>query len=472
LLDMELIGRSDEKYELERILTSTKSEFAVVYGRRRIGKTFLIRKYFEEKFSLHFTGMNGVTKHEQIDNFYNEYFKHYKLPRGQKKAINWMGAFQHLIYSLERNNRAKKVIFIDELPWIATPQSKFIAALDHFWNHWASLRSDVVLIVCGSAATWMINNILKNKGGLHNRVTRRIKLNPFTLHETELFLKHKKFKMSRYEIVKLYMSLGGIPFYLDLLDNKYSVSQNIDRLCFSKNGALRNEFNELYASLFKKPQLHIKIVQSLGTKSKGMNRLELLKHAKLANAGSTTRILEELEESGFITKYHQFGKISRDSIYQLTDFFTLFHFKFIQKSNPLDKNIWLNKLDHPSQRAWSGYTYEMVCLQHIEQIKKALGISGIMSYSSTWQSKEAQIDLLIDRQDNVVNLCEMKFSTEKFMIDKRYFEVLQNKVACIRKELKKTKSIHLVMMTTYGLEASKYNDSIVAHSLNMEILFD
>jgi uncharacterized protein len=469
---MELIGRIDEKHELERILKSSKSEFVAVYGRRRIGKTYLIKNYFDEKFSFYMSGQNAVSLQVQIDNFYTELLKQYKLPKREKQATSWMGAFQHLIYCLERNNRAKKVVFIDELPWFATQNSNFLAALDHFWNHWASQRSDIVLIICGSAATWIINNILKNKGGLHNRVTRRIKLNPFTLRETELFLKRKRFNLSHYEIVKLYMCLGGIPFYLDLLDHGFSISQNIDRLCFSKNGALRGEFNELYSSLFTNSSMHVKLVQVLGTKSKGMSRLELLRLTKLPNAGSTTRVLNELEESGFISKYNQFGKISRDAIYQLTDFFTLFHFKFIQNSSTLDKNIWLKKIDQPSQRAWSGYTYEMVCMQHIEQIKTALGISGIESYSSTWQSKEVQIDLLIDRQDNVVNLCEIKFSTEKFLIDKRYFEVLQNKVACIRRELKKMKSIHLIMMTTYGLESSKYNDNIVVHSLTMDKLFE
>jgi uncharacterized protein len=468
---MEIIGRIEEIKEFQQILASEKSEFLAVFGRRRIGKTFLVRQYFKDQFSLYLTGLENGTKQKQLDNFYNVLLPNFTLKKNDKKATNWLDAFQHLQQYLAKEKKKKKVIFLDELPWLATAKSDFMLALDNFWNHWASARTDIVLIVCGSAASWIIENVLQNKGGLHNRVTRRMKLLPFTLKETELFLKKRKFNVTQYEIAKLYMCLGGIPFYLDLLDNKISLAQNIDKLCFTPKGALRDEFNELYKSLFKDATKHIDIIKTLALKAKGLQRTEILQLAKLPNAGSTTRILDELEESGFITKYQNYGKQTKDAIYQLTDYFTLFHFKFIAKSSVLDTGIWLKQLDTPKQKVWSGFTFELLCLHHIQNIKAKLGISGIETHSTVWQNKYAQIDLVIDRRDNVISICEIKFSKEKFLIDKKYFENLQNKIAQLRYEAKATKSLQMVMLTTFGLAPSKYNNAIIQQSITLQDLF-
>jgi uncharacterized protein len=468
---MNIIGRIEEQQEFKRIMASQKSEFVTVFGRRRIGKTFLVREYFNDAFALHVTGLNKVNKSKQIDNFYMQLLKKHTLKKSQKQATDWFGVFEHVVEYLEKQKTKKKVIFLDELPWMATAQSNFLPALENFWNHWASGRKDVVLIVCGSAASWIFKNILRNKGGLHNRVTRRLQLLPFTLAETELFLKKKKFNVSRYEVAKLYMSFGGIPFYLDLLDSEFSLTQNVDRLCFTRNAILRNEFDELYKSLFKNPNNHILIVKIMGQKARGMSRLEILKASKLSNAGSTTRILEELEQSGFITKHNNFNKNSRDAIYQLTDYFTLFHFKFISKVSTLDKNTWLKKIDNPETRTWSGFTFELICMHHVENIKKALGITGIETNTTTWQSKNAQIDLLIDRRDNVITICEMKYSLEPFLINKKYFENLQNKVAALRTDIPMSKSIQVILVTTFGLVKTKYNSLIVNNTVTLEHLF-
>jgi uncharacterized protein len=468
---MEIIGRQAEKYEFQRIMSSSKSEFVTVFGRRRIGKTFLVREYFKDQFALHVTGLNKKNKKIQIDNFYTQLLKKYSLPKKDAPATDWFGVFEHLIAYLEKLKTKKKVIFLDELPWMATAQSNFLPALENFWNHWASGRRDIVLIVCGSAASWMIKNILSNKGGLHNRVTQRMKLLPFTLKETEMFLKKKRINVTRYEIVNLYMSLGGIPFYLDLLDNNYSIAQNIDKLCFTANGALHGEFNELYASLFKKPMNHIKIIKILGLKAKGMSRLQIMQQAKLSNGGSITRILEELEESGFITKFTHFGRTTRDAVYQLTDYFTLFHFKFIAKATMLDTGSWLKKIEHPTARTWSGFTFELVCMHHVHNIKVQLGIAGIDTKTTVWQNAQAQIDLLIDRADNVLTICEIKFSKAPFLIDKKTYENLQNKATVIQQEIPNFKSIQIVMVCTFGLQKSKYNGLFGNNVVTLDHLF-
>ncbi len=324
------------------------------------------------------------------------------------------------------------VIFIDELPWFDTRNSNFIQGLEHFWNSWASARNNILLIVCGSATSWMTSKLINNKGGLHNRITKKIRLEPFTLNECEQFLQAKNIALDRYQIVQLYMSLGGIPYYLDAVGTGLSAMQNIEKICFTENGLLNSEFVNLYRSLFTNHHRHLSLVNVLAKKSMGLTRDELIKLTGLANAGSTTRILEELEENGFIRKYIPFGRKSRNSLYQLTDFFTHFHLKFIAQNRASNQNNWLNLIDTPQYRAWSGYAFEQVCLSHLPQIKKSLGISGVHTTVSSWRSQSpgagAQIDLVIDRRDQVINLCEMKFSINSFSISKQYATELRNKV--------------------------------------------
>ncbi|MCF3110576.1 MarR family transcriptional regulator [Niabella sp. CC-SYL272] len=360
-------------------------------------------------------------------------------------------------------------MFLDELPWLDTAQSGFMPALEHFWNSWASSRTDIVLVVCGSAASWMINKLIHNKGGLHNRVTRRIKLEPFSLAECEAFLRSRNAVFDRYQVIQLYMAMGGIPFYLNQVDPGLSAAQNIDRICFSENGLLVTEFDDLYRSLFNKAEKHILVIEALSKKAKGLTRDEIITITKLPNAGSTTRILKELEESGFIRRYHSFGKKERNSLYQLSDFYSLFYLRFIV--NRRDENNWINGLDDPKHRAWSGYAFEQVCLAHIKEIKQALGISGVQTSVSSWTGEGAQIDLVIDRKDQVINLCEMKFSINNFSITKKYAEELRNKLTAFREATSTRKTLFLTLITTYGLTRNAYAGSLVQNDLNMEVLF-
>lgn len=468
---MKIIGRQYELSEFEKIKSSSKSEFVAVYGRRRVGKTFLIRHAFHNDFTFHFTGLANAKLDDQLKNFYTQLSKKHTFKKGIVPAANWLEAFEHLIDYLSKQRTKKKTIFIDELPWLATSQSKFIIALEYFWNHWASARKDIVLVVCGSAASWMIQHLLKNKGGLHNRVTNRMKVNPFTLTECESFLKHKHFSISRYEITQLYMSLGGVPFYLDMLDKSKSVAQNINHLCFSKEGPLRKEFDELYASLFKSPEKYKAVIEALSKKAKGLTRTELLKLSKLSSAGSTTRILEELEESGFISKYMSYEKNERDALYQLTDFYSNFYFKHIKKASVLDKNYWFNAMDSNAYKTWCGYAFEQVCLYHIDEIKNALGISGVSTNSASWQNKNAQIDLLIDRNDYIINICEMKFSINEFTIDKNYFSNLNRKIDEFKLASKTKKAVHLTMITANGVKKNQYSNIIMQQNINLDSLF-
>ena len=448
-----LIGRTAELKLLQSLKDRNRSDFVAVFGRRRVGKTFLIRQAFEGAFSFQLTGLAKGNFREQLTNFHAALLSQKPTGHDIPIAKTWFAAFQQLIAHLEGLPAGRKVVFLDELPWMDTPQSSFISALEHFWNSWASARSDVLLIVCGSAASWMIHSLLMNTGGLYNRVTHRIKLEPFTLAECEAYFVERGAAFNRYQLIQLYMVLGGIPFYLEQVDMGKSALQNINDLCFAPSGFMRVEFGYLFASLFKQSDRHLAVVEALALKSKGMGRDELLKKAKLANGGSTTKVLRELEESNFIRKYNAFESRSKNAVFQLTDFYTLFYLKFIYKSDTLDDYVW--GPDVPEFTAWSGYAFEQVCLQHTPQLKQALNIGGVVTRSSAWLgddgTRKAQIDLVIDRRDGVINLCEMKFSTSTFTITKAYATELREKIRLFKELTKTRKAVYLTMVTTYGL---------------------
>lgn len=471
------IGRTKELALLQRIDQSQQSEFVAVYGRRRVGKTLLIRHHYKNRIAFQLTALaQNSTIDNQLLNFYLTFDELENAKQYEEPPKNWLYAFHRLKAYLSNFSEERKVVFIDELPWLDTDDSDFMAALEHFWNSWASARDDVILIVCGSAASWMINNLINNHGGLHNRITERIHLHPFDLKEAARLLQIKNPAIGFYQIIQLYMVMGGIPFYLSAVNAGESAVQSIDRLCFSQSSLLRLEFNNLYLALFKNAERHIKIVRVLATKAKGLTRAEIIQLAKLSNGGGTTKILEELEQSGFIRKYIPFQKRKKNSLFQLVDFYTLFYLRFIEPSNPLDQNTWLTAIDHPKYRTWSGYAYEQICLYHTQAIKKSLGISGIQTHVFSWRSyKEqdnAQIDLIIDRRDHVINVCEIKFSTQPYVITKSYAANLQNKIAVFKTETGTRKAIYLTMITTYGIKDNVYWRSLVQQDLTMEVFFE
>ena len=467
-----LIGRKEELKKLKSYLTSRKSEFVAVYGRRRVGKTFLIRKAYNNRFALQLTGLANVSMKEQLSQFHAALTKH-ASPLNLQPALptDWFEAFRQLSDYLEKlPSENKKVVFLDELPWLDTRNSKFLSGLEHFWNSWASAREDIVLIVCGSAAAWMLNHLIRNRGGLHNRITDRIKLTPFTLQETEAFLHSKNAIYSRYQTLLLYMAFGGIPFYLDFIKSEKSAMQNINDLCFHTDAPFRLEYDSLYASLFKKHERHVAIIEALATKGKGLTRMEIIQRTKMKDGGGLTRLFKELEESNFIRRYKTFGKKKNEGLYQLVDLYSLFYLRFIKNTDEDDESFWLNSIETPAFFAWAGYAFEMVCLHHVPQIKKALGISGVQTAVSTWQSPKAQIDLIIDRKDQVINVCEMKFSLHPFTIDKKYDEILRNKLGHFRQATNTKKALFLTMVTTYGLVKNKYS-GLVRSEVEMGVLF-
>ncbi|MEM9888842.1 MAG: ATPase [Bacteroidota bacterium] len=420
--------------------------------------------------------MANATTEQQLFNFDTTLRKQSNLVF-DTDSKNWLVAFQRLIEHLENQSSNEKIlIFFDELSWFDTKGSDFIMGLEHFWNSWATNRKDVLLIVCGSAASWMINVLMNNNGGLHNRITQKMKLEPFNLQETAAMLLSKQCQFEQYQITQLYMVLGGIPYYLDAVEPHWSVPQNIQALLFDKSGLLKNEFFNLYRSLFRKYEIYESVVEVLSSKNEGLNRSEIIKLADIPSGGTLTKVLLNLEESGFITSYVALDNKQKNVIYRLSDYYTAFYFRFLKKGKYQGQNAWLNLIDSPTQRTWQGFAFEQICLDHVWQIKKALGISGVQSNNVTWRGstaiKSAQIDLLIDRRDQVINLCECKFSLDTFLIDKEYAEKLRSKIATFKTVSKTRKSVFLTMVTTYGTAKNQYANLLVRNEVTMNDLFE
>lgn len=481
-MERQLIGRVEELKTLKEYINSNKSEFIAVYGRRRVGKTFLIRMVANDNFSFFVTGVHKATKSDQLINFAVALQK-YSGAEHLSVQKNWILAFYELSCYLEKlSKNEKKIIFIDELPWMDTAKSGFIAALENFWNSWAALRNDIKLIVCGSATSWMINNLIRNRGGLHNRLTHRIIVEPFTLNECEAYFKAFGFAYSRKQIAECYMVMGGIPFYLSMMDKSKSLAQNIDQLFFANNAPLKGEFNDLYKALFKNASPHISVVTALATKGKGLTRKQLLEATGLTDNGAFGVVLDELEQCGFVRLYEPFGNTSvaddkrqkRDTIYQLIDFYTLFYFNFIKNNRYQDETFWTTSFNSPIHSAWSGFSFEMLCFSHLKQIKHKLGISGVQTLACSWRSRAsnngAQIDLLIDRKDETVNLCEIKYSQSEYEITKEYEDKLLNKISTFSEETATRKSLLLTLITTYGVKQNSHS-GIVQSEIILDDLF-
>ena len=470
-----LIGRDTEKAELLEAFKSEYSQFAAVYGRRRVGKTFLIRETFNYNFTFEHSGVANGNNRKQL-----RAFRDSLVEAGMEKMAipaNWMDAFGLLRQLIKQSQDAKKVVFIDEIPWMDTPRSDFLSALEFFWNAFASARKDVLLIICGSATSWIINKVLKNHGGLHNRVTCRIPLQPFTLYECEQYMRSRNISLSRYDLLELYMVFGGVPFYWSLIECGESVAQSIDRLVFSTNGKLHDEFYELYDSLFKTPEQYISVVTALGEAGAGLNREELVARCDLAGNGKTTRILNDLQECGFIKKIPTFG-LKNNATYKLIDNYTLFYMKFVRENESNDERFWSHSYLSPVRTSWVGLAFERVCFQHVPQIKKALGISGVVTNVYAWRigptadgEAGAQIDMLIDRADNMVNLCEMKFSKNEYTVTSDDADSLHHKAKRFAESVGRGKSISLTMITVKGITHTGHWSDI-HNTITAEDLFE
>ncbi len=460
-----IIGRKNEIKLLTNIYNDNKSHFVAIYGRRRIGKTFLVNEVYKETMLFHHSGIASGTLKEQLFSFTSSLKNSNHVPK--EKITNWFIAFEELKDFINSSTLERKIIFIDELSWMDTPKSDFMKALESFWNGWASLRDDIILIVCASATSWMFKKIIHNKGGLYNRLTEQIHLSQFTLKECEEYFTAKGISVNRTQILEYYMVLGGVPYYYNFISKGFSVAQNIDNMIFKNDAPLKDEFKYLFSSIFKKPEDYLKIIRALSKKKIGMTREEIIEVSKLTNSGDLSTKLEELESCGFIRKYNCFGMKTKGAMYQIIDSFVIFYYSFLEKA-PNDEFFFQNQFKTPAINTYFGFAFERVCLLHINQIKEKLGIRGVYTECNSWFCKKdddlgingSQIDLLIVRKDQVINLCEMKFSTVLYTVTDKVMASINNKINDLRIVTKTKYAIHPTIVTPIGLKENANSFSI------------
>ncbi|MBR1726840.1 MAG: ATP-binding protein [Muribaculaceae bacterium] len=471
-----LIGRERECKELQWALDSKRSEFIILYGRRRVGKTFLVRRFFNDTFCFRYVGAHRQKQDTQLQNF-REALIRYSRNSDWPELKTWHEAFLCLAEYLEHCPERRKVIFFDEMPWIDTMGSEFVDELEYFWSNWVQSRDDIVFIGCGSATSWMKDKLEDNQGGLHNRITHRIYVRPFYLCECKAYLIEHGFDWDDYQIIQCYMIFGGIPYYLSLLRPYLSLNENVDALVFALGGDMANEFNELYTALFNRADRYIEIVRLLSTKRQGYTRGEI-EQATGYSGGSLTRLLDNLERCDFIVSYAQFGNKSKLALYRLCDFYTLFYFRYVENNRTRDEQYWQHHFADRAVEVWEGFTFEEVCLRHLPHIKHGLGISGIPTESAAWrfvprkgdERKGAQIDLVIKRVDKIVHLVEMKFATNTYSISKDYAARLLERKELFSEVSGIGRGAVITMITPKGLTAGKYT-SLIHSQLTAKHLF-
>lgn len=462
-----MIGRKREIHDLNEKYAGKEAELIAVYGRRRVGKTYLIDELFKDRITFRHSGLSPIEREgggllkKQLDQFYYSL-----LSQGMedaRKPKSWLEAFFLLEkYLQDRDDGSRQLVFLDEMPWMDTPRSGFLTAFEGFWNNWGCHRKNLMVIVCGSASSWILDNLINNHGGLYNRLTFEIKLEPFTLKECEDFFRERDINMSRYDIVQSYMAVGGIPYYLGYFRKNLSLAQNIDELFFKKNAILRDEYNRLFESIFARPELMKRIVRKLSERNRGLTREELLKKTGMKDGEVFTRCMNALVESDIVIRYVPFGGRKNDVHYRLVDPLCIFWLHFKEKKAISEENFWQQNLDNQTVVSWRGIAFENVCWCHLPQIKNALGISGVSTEFSAWTKKPddergLQIDMLIIRRDDVINMCEIKYYSDDFKVDQKYYRTLLRRQTALLEEASAKTSVHSTLITTYGLVHNEYS---------------
>ena len=468
---MKIIGRREERRKLDVILRSEKPEFVVVHGRRRVGKTYLVGEHFNGRFAFRASGLARGSYAEQLAAFGERLREHgsshVESPASWIEAFSWLRELLAAEDVLRHAETGRRVVFIDEMPWFDTPRSGFKTALEYFWNGWACTQADIVLIACGSSTSWLANNLLEDAGGFYNRVTRVIDLQPFTLAECGEYFEWRNTGYSVRQVVESYMVFGGVPYYLGLQERGSSLAQNIDALLFKRGGQLIPEFDRLYSTLFRHPEPYVDIVKALARKRSGMTRTEI--SATLNMEGrALTKALRDLDQCGFTRNYRNFTKRKNGGMHQIVDPFTLFHLTFVENKR---FDSWMGFVGTPAYHAWAGLSFEMVCLIHVDEIKDSLGISGVQTSACSWRSEAvepgAQVDLLIDRRDGIINLCEMKYSEGEYAMSAAEERAIRNRLVAFRTETGTKKAVHPTLVTLEGAKRNAHYSSVVLNEVRV-----
>lgn len=485
LIMSELIGREPETKVLEQLWKSDQAELLVLYGRRRVGKTHLIRSHFSKKSTyIEFTGIRKGTFRRQLAAFVEKLSEVFYSSVPIKTPANWQEAFEMLSVGIEKLKPTQKiVVFFDELPWMVNRRSKLLQEFEYFWNTRWSLHKNIKIILCGSAASWMIDNVVNATGGLHNRLTRKILLKPFNLSTTKKFLESRGYKYTFQQVTELYMIMGGIPYYLNNLTKDKSLNQNIEIMCFSKTGTLYDEFSRLFESLFEQAEINLKLIRAIAKRRYGISREELISVVKMVSGGSFNKRIRELEAAGFIQSFVPYGREKRNIFYRVIDEYCLFYLSWIEPESAygheIAKGYWQAKYHTPHWYDWAGYSFENICIKNAEKIRQALELQYIACSIASWKfisklgekSDGAQIDLLFDRDDGVITLCEIKFSDKPYVIDKEYAKTLVKKLEVFQLRTGTQKQLMLIMIAANGLKKNLWSEDLIDGVITLEDLY-
>jgi hypothetical protein len=485
-----LIGRQAERETLSRAAAVDRAALVAIYGRRRVGKTHLVRTHLAPLAGVYFEiiGQHAAPRATQLANFKEQLestFFRYRLP----ELTSWREALSLLGDAVERaaheRPREPIVVFFDELPWMATHRSGLVPAIDYLWNARLSKLPNLVWVLCGSAASFMLDRLINAKGGLHNRITHRLRLDPFQLSDTRDFLASRGLRRGTAQTLELYMALGGVPYYLLQVPRGASAAQAIGQICFERSGQLSDEFARLFSSLFDDSGEHEKLIRAVAKRRAGVLRDELISLAGLKSGGRVSRRLDELEAAGFLARFVPYGKTKRDTSYRLIDEYCLFYLSWIEPAptssfSTSGVKYWQAKAGSPGFRAWAGYAFEGICLKHSAEIQAALGIDTMANVVGTWRyapasgtsDRGAQIDLLFDRPDGVINLCELKYAADEFVLTKAYAKELVEKVEIFKRRSKAKKDVLVTLVTTHGLKPGLWNDEVIDSVVTVDEMID
>lgn len=484
----EIVARAAELRILKSMYQSKDSEFLAIYGRRRVGKTVLIHTFCNAQKGVYFSvsGAQNSPSREQLSNFMERLGEVFYNGAKLQAADNWREAFRALTHAINTVPANQKVIlFFDEFPWLATKNSRLLQNLDYFWNQYWSKEPRIKLIICGSSASWIINKIIRNKAGLHNRVTHEIHLQPFNLHETKIYLQHNGIKLNDQQITEIYMAIGGIPYYLRRVKKGMSATQIIDSLAFGRSSFLMDEFDKLYDSLFDGGEVYIDLMRAISKKRYGISQAELMKQdIAISQGGEAKKKLRSLEDAGFILSFKPYSHSKRGIYYRVIDEYTLFYFRWIEpireslQAKSLKSGYWAELSKTPAWQAWAGLAFEAVCYKHLPQISNGLNLPAT-ALADSWQftpkpgsSEEgAQIDLLFDRNDDVITVCEIKYNNKPYAIDKEYAKSLQRKLRVFEQKTKTKKTLMLAMITANGLKETIYSEELISNVVCLDDLF-
>lgn len=481
--------RDKESKILLDAFNSKQAEFIVLYGRRRIGKTFLIEQFSSKQKAcfFHVTGIKDAPMKEQLSEFSDRIGEAFYQGARIAPQNTWLEAFKDLSRAIEASlpKNKKIIVFLDELPWLCTKRSRLIQAIEYYWNRFWKNDARIKLIICGSSASWIINKIINNKGGLHNRYTQKILLKPFTLIEAKKFLEERRVNLNYHQVVNIYMATGGVPYYLNYVKRGLSYAQVIDDLCFQKNGILYDEFDKLFESLFEDAQIYKEIIRSVAKKRHGLSLSDIEKNCeKISSGGTLTKKLKELEDAAFIKEFMPLGHKRQGKYYRISDEYCYFYLQWIEPlKNELsldndDNRFWTSYIGTPEYYNWQGYSFESICYKHLNQIRQALNIHtaaniGTWRYipTKTENKKGAQIDLLFDRRDSIVTICEIKYTEKPFLIDKSYIENIQNKISLYKSQTRSKKHISIVFISASGIKENIYSENNIDQVVTIDCLF-